>query len=457
MPWGAVVELVRLELRGSGWGARGCCRRRRRAFVYAAYGDSITHGWCGATPYPELVAARHGWQSVNLGIPGMGAVGGAHGAAIAAVGAQLVSVAIGINDIFWCGAVGEPLRQTLVGIRARQPRVPLVVVTPTPSYMDGKRCTRPDGGGETREGIREQVREAVRARVARRRQRRAPRRGADARALLDARRGPPPRSGRHGAARRQPQRADGSLAADARRPDVPVARRRARRPRRRAAGSRSSTAAARRIVEAPAYELKGDMVGACGGTVLMLRPLRYFEGTADGGGRATLRPGDGGATDTHGCEDALVQALDLSSCTLRAPRAGGGRRGPRAARRRHRRRAHRRRPPAAADAPPAAAVAAAARAVAAAAARTAAAAAALAAAAAEEGSDRPGRRRRPRPPPPAAAAAAAAGRRHVRAARRAREPRVGPPAKPVLRSLGRRRRSVHRRLHHARRRQLLAV
>ena len=61
------------------------------------------------------------------------------------------------------------------------------------------------------------------------------------------------------------------------------------------------------------------------------------------------------------------------------------------------------------------------------------------------------------PPPPAAAAAAAAGRRHVRAARRAREPRVGPPAKPVLRSLGRRRRSVHRRLHHARRRQLLAV
>ena len=150
MPWGAVVELVRLELRGSGWGApRLLPPPPARSFVYAAYGDSITHGWCGATPYPELIAARHGWQSVNLGIPGMGAVGGAHGAAIAAVGAQLVSVAIGINDIFWCGAVGEPLRQTLVGIRARQPRVPLVVVTPTPSYMDGKRCTRPDGKNST--------------------------------------------------------------------------------------------------------------------------------------------------------------------------------------------------------------------------------------------------------------------------------------------------------------------
>ena len=144
MPWGAVVELVRLELRGSGWGApRLLPPPPARSFVYAAYGDSITHGWCGATPYPELIAARHGWQSVNLGIPGMGAVGGAHGAAIAAVGAQLVSVAIGINDIFWCGAVGEPLRQTLVGIRARQPRVPLVVVTPTPSYMDGKRARGP--------------------------------------------------------------------------------------------------------------------------------------------------------------------------------------------------------------------------------------------------------------------------------------------------------------------------
>ena len=208
--------------------------------------------------------------------------------------------------------------------------------------------------------------------------------------------------------------------------------------------------------EAPAYELKGDMVGACGGTVLMLRPLRYFEATADGGGRATLRPGDGVATDTHGCEDALVQALDLSSCTpsrlaLAADAAGRGPHGGTAAERIAA--VHpppptlhppppSPPPPAPSPPPPPS---------------TAAAAAALAAAAAEEGSDRPGRRRRPRPPPPAAAAAAAAGRRHVRAARRAREPRVGPPAKPVLRSLGRRRRSVHRRLHHARRRQLLAV
>ena len=111
---GAVVEPVRPELRGPGWGApRLLPPPPARSFVYAAYGDSITHGWCGATPYPELIAARHGWQSVNLGIPGMGAVGGAHGAI--AAGAQLVSVAIGINDIFWCGAVREPLRQTLVG------------------------------------------------------------------------------------------------------------------------------------------------------------------------------------------------------------------------------------------------------------------------------------------------------------------------------------------------------
>jgi hypothetical protein len=66
--------------------------------------------------------------------------------------------------------------------------------------------------------------------------------------------------------------------------------------------------------------------------------LRYFEGTADGGGRATLRPGDGVATDTHGCEDALVQALDLSSCTpsrlaLAADAAGRGPRGGTAAER----------------------------------------------------------------------------------------------------------------------------
>lgn len=164
MPWAAVVEFRRLEL-GSEHGTPFLTPNQPLpSFVYVAYGDSIVQGWCGQQPYPELIARRNGWQSINLGIAGMGSSAEdqwGHGVAIARAGGSLVSIAIGTNDFWWCGQVEEHVRSTVASLRTKQPSTPIVVITPTTAWYDGKQCAGNGGGPKTLGEIREAVRRAV--------------------------------------------------------------------------------------------------------------------------------------------------------------------------------------------------------------------------------------------------------------------------------------------------------
>lgn len=142
MPWAAAVEFRGLELSSTTRVPEVLPSPPAPSFLYVAYGDSITHGWCSESPYPELIARRNGWRSVNLGIAGMGAQSetvAQHGAAIARQGGDLVTVAIGTNDFWWCGNVEEPLRQTIAGIRHGQSTVPIVLITPLRAFYEARR------------------------------------------------------------------------------------------------------------------------------------------------------------------------------------------------------------------------------------------------------------------------------------------------------------------------------
>lgn len=98
---------------------------------YAAWGDSITHGWCGNESYPGQIARMNSWEAVNLGIQGLSLIDGL-GSGIAAVGADLITLMIGANDCSMggLGGFGRRMHELLRTIRAKQPQVVLAVVTP---------------------------------------------------------------------------------------------------------------------------------------------------------------------------------------------------------------------------------------------------------------------------------------------------------------------------------------
>ena len=107
----------------------------RTAQRLAAYGDSITHGFTASDvskSYTFLFAQKKNWQLVNMGLGGRSSAAN-DGTLIAALGCDVVSVLIGAND--WQG--GRPLaafRANMEGflrnLRAKQPAVPLIVITP---------------------------------------------------------------------------------------------------------------------------------------------------------------------------------------------------------------------------------------------------------------------------------------------------------------------------------------
>ncbi|KAL1503992.1 hypothetical protein AB1Y20_010407 [Prymnesium parvum] len=153
MPWNAEVAFVRLRLRE----VRHVSAPPPRAFRYVAYGDSITHGFCADTPYPEHLARENGWSALNLGIGGI-PITPRHGAALGALRPQLLSTLIGTNNWPWdCDASAE-MRQFLERVRAPLPDVPLVVVTPIVRGEEGQlnenHCATP-------EDTRAQIRAAV--------------------------------------------------------------------------------------------------------------------------------------------------------------------------------------------------------------------------------------------------------------------------------------------------------
>ncbi len=112
----------------------------RPSFRYVAYGDSITHGFRASSTshgYPTRVADLRGWSVVNMGFFGR-KVASADGNAVGALNGDLVTVAIGVNDFLGAGS-GPTSHHAFVGrynnfldqLRALQPSVPVVVITPT--------------------------------------------------------------------------------------------------------------------------------------------------------------------------------------------------------------------------------------------------------------------------------------------------------------------------------------
>ena len=130
-----------------------------------AMGDSITAGWCDLSTggaYPRQLAEAHGWDHTNLGVAGAGIVA-AHGTAAARLKADLLTIMLGVEEWQACAyALAEPMTQLLAAIRAEQPSVPLVVVTPTVSWREGVACSGP--AGATPQQQRAQIGNAVTAR-----------------------------------------------------------------------------------------------------------------------------------------------------------------------------------------------------------------------------------------------------------------------------------------------------
>lgn len=127
LPWTGQVHFRSLELQDTG-GLSVRRARPRSSFTYVAYGDSITQGFCGDTPYPDIVGRMNNWKTVNLGWGGM-YIKPTQAPAIGKMNADLISILMGTND--WPGHcdVHQAFRETLEHIREGSPRVPIVVIT----------------------------------------------------------------------------------------------------------------------------------------------------------------------------------------------------------------------------------------------------------------------------------------------------------------------------------------
>jgi len=161
LPYADSVELVGVEASvGAAW-ARPAPRPTVR---YLAFGDSVTQGFTashiGAT-YAFRVADRNDWQLLNLGIGGRG-TRGEDATTIGAIDADVISIAIGVND--WQGgtdlaAFRAQYARLLTGVVAARPRARIFAVTPLwvpPGW-------RPSTARHTLEAYRAIIREVANA------------------------------------------------------------------------------------------------------------------------------------------------------------------------------------------------------------------------------------------------------------------------------------------------------
>lgn len=102
---------------------------------YLAFGDSVTQGFTASsvmTTYAFLLAEAMDWELINLGIAGRGTVA-ADSRAISAVGADVITVLIGVND--WQGGVDPRLfearyAELVRGILAKASASEIWLITP---------------------------------------------------------------------------------------------------------------------------------------------------------------------------------------------------------------------------------------------------------------------------------------------------------------------------------------
>lgn len=143
MPYGDSVDFLGLSIDR---GARLEAPPHRRRPRYVAYGDSITHGFTASNvgrTYAYLLAEARGWELINLGFGGRTARP-AEGDFIARQTGDIVSVFVGTNE--WQGGIApkeyaKALRALLAGLRARQPAVPVVLISPlwvSPAWKPAK-------------------------------------------------------------------------------------------------------------------------------------------------------------------------------------------------------------------------------------------------------------------------------------------------------------------------------
>lgn len=118
---------------------------------YVAWGDSITHGWCGNETYPEQVSRLNQWEPFNVAIQGQKMDAGmGHG--IATLKGDLYTFMVGANDCVsgGVGGFGHGMAEMLRIVRAAQPNAVLAVLTP----VEFGTC----GIEKYREALREHVR-----------------------------------------------------------------------------------------------------------------------------------------------------------------------------------------------------------------------------------------------------------------------------------------------------------
>jgi lysophospholipase L1-like esterase len=104
---------------------------------WLAYGDSITEGWGASTPgrtWLTTAARRLGLEAVNFGYAGSGRGELAVAEAMAAVPADVITIAFGTNCWGMIAFTEELLEATVrafvASVRAGHPRTPIVLVSP---------------------------------------------------------------------------------------------------------------------------------------------------------------------------------------------------------------------------------------------------------------------------------------------------------------------------------------
>jgi lysophospholipase L1-like esterase len=104
---------------------------------WLAYGDSITEGWGASTPgrtWLATAARRLGVEAVNCGYAGSGRGELVVAEALAAVPADVITIAFGTNCwgmiAFSADLLEATVRAFVATVRAGHPRVPIVLVSP---------------------------------------------------------------------------------------------------------------------------------------------------------------------------------------------------------------------------------------------------------------------------------------------------------------------------------------
>lgn len=172
LPWGSPVDLKRIHVEHSPdvtdvprLASLPAAELRQSAARWVAYGDAATLGWCSEVAYPTLLAERNGWVAVNLGMAGT-LVQPEDGEAIGKAGGDLVTLLVGAGEWDACRHADVTASYTLLlaNVRRVQPAVPIVVVTPTLSWREGRPCS--GVAAVTPEATRAQIESAVRTRKA---------------------------------------------------------------------------------------------------------------------------------------------------------------------------------------------------------------------------------------------------------------------------------------------------